>query len=42
MKEEGKKKFTTLRQTREEFHIWHLITFKEALFIALGGNAIFN
>ena len=36
MKYEGKKKFAIPRQISKEFHVWRFITFKEALFLALG------
>lgn len=37
MNEEGKKKFLIPRQISKELHVWRFITFKEALFLALGG-----
>jgi hypothetical protein len=37
MKEVGKKKFSIPRQISKEFHVWRFITFKEALFLSLGG-----
>ncbi|MBU8855377.1 MULTISPECIES: hypothetical protein [Priestia] len=37
MKEVEKKKFTIPRQISKEIHVWRFITFKEALFLALGG-----
>ena len=37
MNEEEKKKFLIPRQISKEIHIWRFVTFKEALFLALGG-----
>jgi hypothetical protein len=37
MKEVGKKKFAIPRQISKEFHVWRFVTFKEALFLSIGG-----
>lgn len=37
MKEVEKKKFKIPRQISKEIHVWRFITFKEALFLVLGG-----